>query len=79
MRRKSAITGKRSKKKLKNKNSETKNIDPGNPRNISVFTNVIRNSLGHIKFSPLISVMSRVLKRLATASTRRKELVDNNA
>jgi hypothetical protein len=74
-----ASKGKRSKKKLKNKNSETKNIDPGNPKNIKLFNNVIRKSLGHMKFSPLISVSRRVLNLRAIASTSKNELVDNSA
>jgi hypothetical protein len=74
-----ANKGKRSKKKLKNRNSETKNIDPGNPKNIRLFNNVIRKSLGHIKFSPLTSVSSRVLNRRAIASTSRNELVESKA
>jgi len=32
-----------------------------------------------MKFRPLISVNNRVLNRLATASTNKKEFVDNNA
>jgi hypothetical protein len=78
-RRKIAKRGNRSKKKLKNKNSETKKIEPGKPKNIKVFNRVIRNSLGHIKFKPLTSVINLVLKRRATASTNRNELADNNA
>jgi hypothetical protein len=77
--RKSAITGKRSKKKLKKRNSDTKNIDPGNPRNIKLLTKVIKKSLGHMKFKPLISVINRVLNRLAIASTSKKEFVESNA
>jgi len=71
--------GNKSKKKLKNKNSETKNIEPGNPRKIRLFNNVIRKSFGHIKFIPLISVKRRVLNLLAIASTNKKELVDKSA
>ena len=71
--------GNRSKKKVKNKNSDIKNIDPGNPKNIKVFNNMAKKSLGHIKFNPLISVIKRVLKRLATASTNKNEFVDNKA
>ena len=71
--------GNKSKKKVKNKNSETKKIDPGNPKNINVFNKIARKSLGHIKFIPLTSVIKRVLKRLATASTSKKEFVDSNA
>ena len=71
--------GKRSKKKLKNRNSETKKIDPGKPRKIKLFSKVINNNFGHIKFIPLISVSSLVLNRLAIASTSRNEFVDNKA
>jgi len=76
---KSVNIGKRSKKKLKKRNSETKNIDPGKPKNIKLFNNVIKNSLGHRKFNPPTSVKSRVLNLLAIASTKRNELVDNSA
>lgn len=71
--------GNKSKKKLKNKNSDTKNIEPGNPKKIRLFRRVIRKSFGHIKLIPLISVSKRVLKRLAIASTNKKELVDRSA
>lgn len=73
------MIGNKSKKKLKNKNSDTKKIDPGNPKNINVFNKIAKKSFGHKKLIPLISVISRVLNRLATASTKRNELVDNNA
>jgi len=72
-------TGNKSKKKLKNKNSETKNMDPGNPKKIRLLINTIRNNLGHIKLSPLISVIRRVLNRRAIASTSKNEFVDNRA
>jgi len=75
----SARTGKRSKKKLKKRNSAIKKIEPGKPKKTRQFTNEIRNSLGHKKFIPLISVINRVLKRRFIASTSRKELVDNRA
>ena len=65
--------------KLKKRNSETNIMEPGNPRNIKVFNNVIKNNLGHMKLIPLTSVNKRVLNRRAIASTKRKELVDNNA
>ena len=71
--------GKRSKKKEKKRNSDTKNMDPGNPKNIRVFNNAHRNNLGHIKLIPLTSVINLVLKRLATASTNKNEFVDNKA
>jgi hypothetical protein len=71
--------GNRSKKKLKNKNSDTKNIEPGNPKKMRLFSNVIKKSFGHIKFNPLISVRSLVLNRRAMASTNRNELVERSA
>jgi len=73
------ISGNKSKKKVKNRNSETKKIDPGNPKKIRVFKSIARNNLGHIKFNPLISVINRVLNLLATASTSKNELVDSKA
>ena len=69
----------KSKKKLKNKNSATKKIEPGKPKNINVFKRIARNNLGQRKFIPLISVINRVLKRRATASTSKNELVDKRA
>lgn len=72
-------SGNRSKKKLKNKNSETKNMEPGKPKNIKLLSSVIRKSFGHIKLIPLISVSNRVLNLRAIASTNKKELVDNSA
>lgn len=71
--------GKRSKKKLKNKNSAIKKIEPGKPKKISKFNKLIKKSLGHKKLTPLISVISRVLNLRFTASTKRKELVDKSA
>jgi hypothetical protein len=44
--RKIAAKGNRSKKKEKNKNSETKNIDPGKPKNIRILNKTKRNNLG---------------------------------
>jgi hypothetical protein len=38
--------GNKSKKNEKNKNSETKNIDPGKPKKIKIFSSTIRNSFG---------------------------------
>ena len=72
-------SGKRSKKKLKNRNSETKKIEPGNPKKIKLFNKVIRNNFGHKKLIPPTSVNNRVLNRLAIASTRRNEFVESNA
>lgn len=71
--------GNKSKKNEKNKNSEIKKIEPGNPKNIRQFNSIARNSFGHKKFIPLISVIRRVLKRLATASTNKNELVESSA
>jgi hypothetical protein len=73
------IKGNKSKKNEKKRNSETKNIDPGNPKNIKLLSKVIRNSFGQMKFSPLISVSKRVLNLLAIASTSKKELVESSA
>jgi hypothetical protein len=72
-------SGNKSKKKLKKRNSDTKNIEPGKPKKIKLFNKVIKKSLGHIKFKPLISVSSLVLKRRAIASTNRNEFVDKSA
>jgi hypothetical protein len=74
-----ANIGNKSMKKEKNKNSETKKIDPGNPRNINKLTRAAKNSLGHIKFKPPNSVINRVLNLLAIASTSKKELVESSA
>ena len=71
--------GYKSKKKLKNRISATNIIDPGNPRKINKFTKLTRNSLGHKKFIPLISVIKRVLNRRPIASTSRKEFVESKA
>jgi hypothetical protein len=71
--------GNRSKKKLKKSISATNMIDPGNPKKTKQFIKPIRNSLGHKKLIPLISVISLVLKRRPIASTNKKELVDNSA
>ena len=76
---KTVNTGNRSRKKEKNKNSETKKMEPGKPKNIRVFNSAHKNNLGHIKFIPLISVISLVLNLRAIASTSKKEFVDNNA
>jgi len=73
------IIGNKSNEKLKNKNSATKKIDPGKPKKISEFANIIKKSLGQRKFKPLISVINLVLNRLFIASTSKKELVDNKA
>ena len=43
-----APVGNKSIKKEKNNISETKKIEPGNPRKISILSNTTRNSLGHI-------------------------------
>lgn len=44
---KRANIGKKSKKKEKNKNSATKNIEPGKPKKTKVFNNIAKKSLGH--------------------------------
>lgn len=45
--RKNANIGKKSRKNEKNKNSATKKIEPGNPKNTKVFSNMDKKSLGH--------------------------------
>ena len=67
------------KKKLKNRISATNIIEPGNPKKIKQLTRATKNSLGHKKLTPLISVIRRVLKRRPIASTNKNELVDNKA
>jgi hypothetical protein len=79
IKKKIAKRGNKSKKKLKNKNSAIKKIDPGNPKKIRVFARIVINNLGVKKLRPLISVISLVLNRLLIASTNKKELVDSNA
>jgi len=71
--------GKRSKKKLKNKNSAIKKIDPGKPKNIKQLTKAHKKSFGHKKFIPLTSVIKRVLNRLFIASTIKNEFVESRA
>jgi hypothetical protein len=46
--RKMAAAGNKSKKNEKNKISEMKKIDPGNPKNIRIFSSVTKNNFGHI-------------------------------
>jgi hypothetical protein len=72
-------SGNRSKKNEKKRNSETKKMDPGKPRNIKVLISTIRKSFGQMKFNPLISVMSLVLNLRAIASTSRNEFVESSA
>lgn len=72
-------SGYKSKKKLKNKNSDIKKIVPGKPKKTKQFASIKRKSLGHKKFIELISVINRVLNRLFIASTSKKELVDKRA
>jgi len=45
--RKNANIGKKSKKNEKNKNSATKKIEPGKPKNTKVFSSMDKKSLGH--------------------------------
>ena len=71
--------GNKSKQKEKKSISATNIIDPGNPKNISKLSKLIKNSLGHKKFKPLISVTKRVLKRRPIASTCKNELVERSA
>jgi hypothetical protein len=44
---KKANIGKKSKKNEKKRNSATKNIDPGKPKNTNVFNSIDKNSFGH--------------------------------
>jgi len=74
-----AKRGNSSTKKEKNKNSDTKNIEPGKPKNIRRFTKEAKNSLGHRKFKPPNSVINLVLNLRAMASTSRNEFVDSSA
>lgn len=76
---KTVPAGNRSRKNEKNRISETKKIDPGKPRNIKTFKSIHKNSLGHKKLTPLISVINLVLNLRATASTSRNELVEIKA
>ena len=71
--------GNKSKKKLKNRNSAIKKIEPGKPKKIKQFTKLSKNNLGHKKLIPLISVISRVLNLRLIASTNRKEFVERRA
>ena len=71
--------GKRSKKKLKKSISATNIMEPGKPKKTKQFIKPIKNNLGHKKFTPLISVISRVLNLRPIASTNKKEFVDNKA
>lgn len=72
-------TGKRSKEKLKKRNSAIKKIEPGKPKKIKELSSITKKSFGQRKLSPLISVIKRVLKRLLIASTNKNELVDSKA
>jgi hypothetical protein len=40
-------SGNRSKKNEKKRNSDTKKIDPGNPKNMSILSKTKRNNFGH--------------------------------
>ena len=72
-------TGNKSKKNEKNKISATNIIDPGKPKKTNVLISATKNNLGHIKFNPLTSVISRVLNLRPIASTNKNELVDKSA
>jgi len=72
-------SGKRSKKKLKNRISATNIMDPGNPKKTRVLTKATKKSFGHKKLIPLISVISRVLNLRPIASTKRNEFVESKA
>jgi hypothetical protein len=71
--------GKRSKRKLKNKTSAIKKIEPGKPKKTKQLRRLTKNNFGEEKLIPLISVTRRVLKRLLIASTKKKELEDKRA
>ena len=71
--------GYRSKKNEKKSISATNMIDPGNPRKTNKFSKLTKKSFGHIKFTPFISVIKRVLNRRPTLSTSKNEFVDNKA
>jgi hypothetical protein len=72
-------TGNKSKKKEKKRISATNITDPGNPKKTRVLIKATKKSLGHIKFNPLTSVISRVLNRRPIASTNKKEFVERSA
>jgi hypothetical protein len=72
-------SGNRSSKKLKNKISEIKKMEPGKPKNTSKLRRLAKNSLGHRKLTPLISVNSRVLNLRFIASTKKNELEERRA
>ena len=71
--------GNKSKKKLKKSISATNIMDPGKPKKIKQFTKLTKNSLGHKKLIPLISVIRRVLNLLPMASTNKNEFVERRA
>jgi hypothetical protein len=71
--------GKRSNKKLKNRTSAMKKIEPGKPKKTKQLRRLIKKSLGHKKLTPPISVIRRVLNLRLTASTKKKELDDRSA
>jgi uncharacterized membrane protein len=72
-------TGNMSKIYEKNKNSEIKNNEPGNPKKTIIFIKLNKNNFGHKKFIADISKISLVLNLLAIESIIKKELVDNIA
>lgn len=74
-----ASKGNKSTKKEKNKNSDTKNMEPGKPKNIKRFTSAAKNNLGHKKFRPPNSVINLVLNLRAMASTSKNEFVESKA
>jgi hypothetical protein len=71
--------GNKSNKKLKKSISAIKKIEPGKPKKIKQLTRLIKNNLGHKKFTPLTSVIKRVLKRRLIASTKKKEFEERRA
>lgn len=74
-----AKRGNKSKKKLKNKTSAIKKIEPGKPKKTKQFAKTVKKSLGHRKFKELISVIRRVLNLLFIESTNKKEFVESSA
>lgn len=72
-------SGNKSNKKLKKSTSAIKKTEPGKPKKIKQLIKAIKKSLGHKKFTPLISVINRVLNLLLIASTKKNELEESSA
>ena len=71
--------GNKSNRNVKNRISDTNIIEPGKPKKTNKLIRLIKKSFGHTKLRPLTSVINRVLKRRAMASTNKNEFVDNRA